>query len=104
MNTRAAPTMHDRNRGIDALDDARAARSRDRLRRRLLIASVAGPVVGVVMGIVVGSVAFQVGGLGFVLVLLGCVIFTTAVALLIASYSSLGSPEATAPYHAVRRT
>ena len=93
MNTRAAPTTHDRNRVIDAIDDARAARLRDRLKRRLLVASVAGPIVGVVMGIVVGSVAFHVGGLGFVMVLVGCVIFATAVALFIASYSSLESPD-----------
>lgn len=104
MNTRAAPTTYDRNRGIDGLDDARAARLRDRLQRRLLVASVVGPAVGIVMGIVVGSVAFQVGGLGFVMVLVGCVIFTTAVALLVASYSSLGSPEPEARDDAVRRS
>ena len=54
---------------------------------------MAGPVIGVVVGLLVGSVAFQVGGLGFVMVLVGCVIFATAVALLVASYSSLESPD-----------
>ena len=94
MTTRApGRATRDRNRRVDAIDDARAARLRDRLKRRLLIASVAGPVIGVVMGILVGSVAFQVGGLGFAMVLVGCVIFATAVALLVASYSSLESPD-----------
>lgn len=69
---------------------------------RTAVASVAGPVVGVAMGVVVGSVAFQVGGLGFAMVLVGCVIFTTAVALLVASFPSRGSPEAAARDHAVR--
>jgi len=38
-------------------------------------------------------VAFQVGGLGFVMVLVGCAIFATAVAILVASYSLLGSHD-----------
>jgi len=75
------------------VDEARAAQLRDRLKRRLLVAAVAGPVIGVVVGLLVGSVAFQVGGLGFVMVLVGCIIFATAVALLVASYSSLESPD-----------
>ena len=90
MNTRRA---RDRNPRTDAIEDARAAQLRDRLKRRLVVASVAGPAIGVVVGIVVGSVAFRVGGLGFVMVLVGCVIFATAVALLVASYSSLESPD-----------
>jgi cation transporter-like permease len=93
MNPRAERTTKDRTQRMDTIDDARAARLRDRLKRRLLIAAVAGPVIGVVVGLLVGSVAFQVGGLGFVMVLVGCVIFTTAVALLVASYSSLESPD-----------
>lgn len=79
--------------GATAIDDARAARLRDRLKRRLLIAAVVGPTIGVVVGVLVGSLAFHVGGLGFVMVLVGCIIFATAVALLIASYSSLESPD-----------
>jgi cation transporter-like permease len=93
MNRRAERTTDDRNQRMDAIDDARAARLRDRLKRRLLVAAVAGPIIGVVVGLLVGSVAFQVGGLGFVMVLVGCVIFATAVALLVASYSSLESPD-----------
>ena len=93
MNTSTSPMTRDRSRRLDEIDDARAARLRDRLKRRLLVASVAGPVIGVVMGVLLGSVAFQVGGLGFVMVLVGCIIFATAVALLIASYSSLESPD-----------
>lgn len=93
MNTRAARTTLDASLGTDAFDDARAARQRDRLKRRLLVATLAGAVIGVVMGILVGSVAFQVGGLGFVMVLVGCAIFAIAVALLVASYASLGSRD-----------
>jgi hypothetical protein len=94
MNTRApAGATRDRNPGVEAIDDTRAALLRNRLKRRLLVASVAGPAMGLTMGILVGSVAFQVGGLGFVMVLVGCVIFATAVAFLVASYSSLGSPD-----------
>ena len=61
MNTPAERTTEDRNQRMDAIDDARAARLRDRLKRRLLVAAVAGPIIGVVIGLLVGSVAFQVG-------------------------------------------
>ena len=93
MNTQTSRTTLDASLRSDAFDDARAAQLRARLKRRLLVASVAGVVIGVVLGIVVGSVAFQVGGLGFVMVLVGCAIFATAVAILVASYSLLGSHD-----------
>jgi hypothetical protein len=94
MNTRTpAGAARDRNPRVGAIEDTRAALLRDRLKRRLLVASVAGPVMGLTMGILVGSVAFQVGGPGFVMVLVGCVIFATTVTLLVASYSSLGAPD-----------
>jgi uncharacterized transporter YbjL len=99
MNTRTARTTLDGSLRSDAFDDARAAQLRGRLKRRLLMASAAGVVIGLVLGIVVGSVAFRVGGLGFVMVLVGCAIFATAVAILVASYSLLGSHD-----DAVRRS
>jgi hypothetical protein len=93
MSAQRVQTSVERSRAADAADDARAARLRDRFRRRLLIASVVGPVVGLVAGILVGSTAFEVGGLGFWMVLIGCIIFATALSLLIAGYSSLESPD-----------
>lgn len=93
MTSEPGRTMRGQDPGAAAIDDARAARLRDRLKRRLLIAAVVGPTIGVVVGVLVGSVAFHVGGLGFVMVLVGCIIFATAVALLIAGYSSLESPD-----------
>ena len=83
MNRQTARTTLDASLRSDAFDDARAAQLRGRLKRRLLVASVAGVVIGVVMGIVVGSVAFRVGGLGFVMVLVGCAIFASAVGCLL---------------------
>jgi hypothetical protein len=74
-------------------DGEGAARLRERLVRRVGWAAVIGPVVGTVGGIIIGDIAFRIGSTGFWMVLSAFIVFSTAVALLIAGYSSFESPD-----------
>lgn len=80
-----------------------AARLRERLVRRVGWAAVIGPVVGTVGGIIIGDIAFRLGSTGFWMVLSAFIVFATAVALLIAGYSSFESPDPSAEPSEVER-
>ncbi len=77
----------------DGGDSEGASRLRQRLSRRLGWAMIVGPALGIATGLVIGSIWFRFGSTGFWMVLTGCIVFVTAVSILVAGYSSLESPD-----------
>jgi hypothetical protein len=68
-------------------------RMRRRLSSRLLLGLAIGLLVGIVAGVIVGAAVSTPGRPAFWLALVGCSVFATAVAALVAGYSSLESPD-----------
>lgn len=64
-----------------------------RLRRRIATAVIVGPLVGLAIGAAIAAVAFGSWGRGSVMVLVAAVLAGTLLALLVAGYSSLESPD-----------
>lgn len=78
-----------------SLETPGSRRLRRRAGRRVAMGLAIGSLVGLAGGFVIGWVVFGVGNTGFWGSLVGATIFGTAVAVLIAAYSSLESPDPT---------
>lgn len=78
---------------MEVFEGARARRLRTRWIRRAAIALCIGAALGGLVGYVLARVSFDTGSRGFWGAIVGAMIFTTLVALLVASYSSLESPD-----------
>ena len=75
------------------MSDPSTGRIGARLRRRILSAVIVGPLVGLAVGAAIAAFAFGSWGRASVMVLIAAVVAGTLLALLVAGYSSLESPD-----------